>query len=211
MTAIVKKGVYALFDGEQLVYIGQSNSLYSRIGNHIRENTKTFDSFELFPLPDNYSDVELSAVEYWLIAWFNPKYNKACTSQCGKGHSHTKKKYYVRAIKALIEEECDEIENRKSKFPHGFCFCKDCQYYPDNMPKNIHYMTRESLLRNCPARNEWEVRARQCYTFDGCMRGIPKDAEKYKKKDSLTVTEEMKKEAANWIGKALTGEVVYGK
>ena len=52
---VVTKGVYFLFDDKQLVYIGESDNIYRRIGQHIYDGTKKFDSFEIFPCNDRKS------------------------------------------------------------------------------------------------------------------------------------------------------------
>lgn len=70
---VVKKGVYALFREDELVYIGQSTNFYSRIGSHI-ESDKNFDSFELFEM-SGCSQNDLDVVERNLIERYAPEYN----------------------------------------------------------------------------------------------------------------------------------------
>lgn len=52
---VVEEGVYFLYDKDELVYIGQSDNLYRRIGQHIAERKKKFDRFELYPTTDRIS------------------------------------------------------------------------------------------------------------------------------------------------------------
>lgn len=66
---VVKEGVYFLYDKDELVYIGQSDNLYRRIGQHIADGVKTFDRFELYPTNDRIR------LEGFLIRMFKPKYN----------------------------------------------------------------------------------------------------------------------------------------
>lgn len=66
---VVEEGVYFLYDKDELVYIGQSDNLYRRIGQHIAENKKMFDRFELYPTTDRIR------LEGFLIKMFKPKYN----------------------------------------------------------------------------------------------------------------------------------------
>ena len=68
---VVKEGVYFLYDEGELVYIGTSNNLYQRIGEHIADDKKKFDSFELYPTTDRLR------LEGFLIDAFKPKYNSA--------------------------------------------------------------------------------------------------------------------------------------
>ena len=66
---VVTAGVYFLFDDKQLVYIGESNNVYMRIGQHIKDGTKKFDSFEIYPCNDR------KKLEGFLIRALMPKYN----------------------------------------------------------------------------------------------------------------------------------------
>lgn len=66
---VVEEGVYFLYDKDELVYIGTSDNLYRRIGQHIAEKTKVFDRFELYQTTDRIR------LEGFLIKMFKPKYN----------------------------------------------------------------------------------------------------------------------------------------
>ncbi len=66
---VVEGGVYFLYDKTELVYIGQSDNLYRRIGQHIAEKSKIFDRFEIYPTTDRMR------LEGFLIDMFKPKYN----------------------------------------------------------------------------------------------------------------------------------------
>lgn len=68
---VVEEGVYFLYDRDELVYIGTSDNLYRRIGQHIAEKTKVFDRFELYPTRDRIR------LEGFLIKTFKPRYNVA--------------------------------------------------------------------------------------------------------------------------------------
>ena len=122
---VVKQGVYALFDGEELVYIGQSNNLYYRIGQHINDNTKVFDSFEVFELP-TYNKADIDDIEITLISWFNPKFNIRCSEQ-KQTHHHTKRKFYVNAINKIIDIKDEEKERLQgADWIEHRTLCKDC-------------------------------------------------------------------------------------
>jgi len=64
--------VYFLWDGNLLVYIGQTSNLLSRIGTHINDG-KVFDSASVFPV----SKEEVMAVEAVNIMAYKPSYNKS--------------------------------------------------------------------------------------------------------------------------------------
>ena len=75
MLKVVKEGVYFLYDGEELVYIGQSDNIYRRIGQHISDGVKRFDSFCFYEVGE-----ERIILESYLINKFKPKYNQTCGS-----------------------------------------------------------------------------------------------------------------------------------
>jgi hypothetical protein len=64
-------GVYMLLLRGEVVYVGQSEDLFSRIGHHFRERDKVFDGCRYTPLPLT----DLDAAETALIAQFRPRYN----------------------------------------------------------------------------------------------------------------------------------------
>lgn len=68
-------GVYALFDGNKCVYIGQSNNCMRRIGEHFGDTEKEFDSYEVFDLTENISKKDKDYIEEYLIKEITPKYN----------------------------------------------------------------------------------------------------------------------------------------
>ena len=73
---VVEEGIYFLYDKGELVYIGTSDNLYRRIGQHIAEKAKVFDRFELYPTTDRIR------LEGFLIKMFKPKYNVASGTDC---------------------------------------------------------------------------------------------------------------------------------
>lgn len=66
---VVTEGVYFLFDKGVLVYVGETDNLFRRIGQHIAEGKKQFDSFEIYPCADR------KRLEGFLIRTLSPKYN----------------------------------------------------------------------------------------------------------------------------------------
>jgi excinuclease UvrABC nuclease subunit len=65
-------GIYLLFKDKELVYIGKSKYVYSRLTSHIIESVKDFD--EMFVIPCD--EVELAKLEYTAINEFSPRLNK---------------------------------------------------------------------------------------------------------------------------------------
>lgn len=83
-------GVYLLIDSGDVVYVGQSRNLASRVSSHIQSEEKDFDSVEFHEC----SEDELPEIEAMLIAMMKPKYNRTipkCESY--KSYSQVKKEY----------------------------------------------------------------------------------------------------------------------
>lgn len=69
------QGIYFLIDEDQeVVYIGKSVDIISRVSAHVNNNNKTFTTFSYIEM--NISDSLLSEIESDLIAIYRPKYNK---------------------------------------------------------------------------------------------------------------------------------------
>lgn len=66
-------GVYFLYKGDELVYIGESDSIFSRVGTHIREGVKDFDTWAYHEIEGTR---ERKALEGFLISIYKPKYNE---------------------------------------------------------------------------------------------------------------------------------------
>ena len=69
-------GVYVLYMGDKIQYIGETKNLYMRIGQHIKRNEIPFNSFAFFDENDLLnSGLDRYRVEYILIRTYNPPYN----------------------------------------------------------------------------------------------------------------------------------------
>ena len=75
MKAIIA-GVYFLFDGKEIVYVGQSADIFRRIYEHssgrAKGEKKKFDTWEYIEIPD---EAERFRAEHLLILALRPKYN----------------------------------------------------------------------------------------------------------------------------------------
>lgn len=120
---VFTEGVYFLFDGDELVYIGTTDNLYRRIGQHIAEGNKAFNRFELYPTKDRIK------LEGFLIRTLKPKYNLSL----GANYEHTYdgdffpsqsieeaiKKYEEYAGDPLISEIADRIGTNRGALLRG--------------------------------------------------------------------------------------------
>jgi hypothetical protein len=76
----INPSVYALIDGNEIVYVGKSTNPYSRIGTHLLD--KKFDKFAIlhgedFSIEDEEFNKLYQHFEELLIMKFKPKYNQS--------------------------------------------------------------------------------------------------------------------------------------
>lgn len=68
-------GIYFLFDGNELVYVGRAINVYHRVHTHVTEGRKSFDQWAYVDCPvDKLDDLEAA-----YISEFRPKYNSETT------------------------------------------------------------------------------------------------------------------------------------
>lgn len=169
-------GIYALFEGEELVYIGKDSHLPARILQHQAEGVKVFDDWKAFPIK-GISDKELLKIEGELIWHYSPRYNAVGVCQSHRGKSRCKsKKGYVANIERWIEKmHCEDIDLECI----GFTFCRECCAYQGNMDlirDLISNPTRMAIENRCPVYGKQGLYGKE----DGCTRGITlQDAKKY--------------------------------
>lgn len=67
-------GVYLLFDGEELVYVGRGWNCLLRVAEHTRKDSnKSFTSWNYIPVEN---EQEYRALERTLIHKYKPRFNK---------------------------------------------------------------------------------------------------------------------------------------
>lgn len=144
MLRVVGQGVYFLFKGEELVYIGKAKSIYSRIGQHV-VSSKDFDSWDYYECrPESYSPTTVELLEAHLIEWFKPRYNVAHAQGHDESPTAVSKEEYARMIRGVIRDW--EIE-MKIRPRDATCFCKDCKWY--GFAEEGHGRNRHAV---CPMR-----------------------------------------------------------
>jgi len=69
----VKKmcGIYVLMHEREIVYVGQSVNCHTRIGSHLNDPLKVFDSYFIIECPES----RLDEMEAKYIVKFRPKFN----------------------------------------------------------------------------------------------------------------------------------------
>lgn len=70
------KGVYFLYRNKELLYIGSSKNIYSRIKSHYWKNKIPFNCFKFFLMKDEYTMFDVIDFEYLWINDLLPPYNK---------------------------------------------------------------------------------------------------------------------------------------
>jgi len=70
------KFIYCLINDDEIVYIGKTINIQSRISTHHKDKSKTFNGFSIIAkLPNEISDNELLKLEEKYIKLLKPKYN----------------------------------------------------------------------------------------------------------------------------------------
>lgn len=70
------KFIYCLIHNDEIVYVGKTINIQSRILEHKKDSTKVFDSFSVISqLPNEIPDNELLSLEEKYIKLLKPKYN----------------------------------------------------------------------------------------------------------------------------------------
>lgn len=126
MKAIIA-GVYFLFDGKEIVYVGQSADIFRRIYEHssgrAKGEKKKFDTWEYFEIAD---EAERLRAEHLLILALRPKYNidysgANARSIDGKTETANENKQKVNKIKWFVNE-FDRISNSVSVYDMDYLF-----------------------------------------------------------------------------------------
>lgn len=66
-------GVYFLYQGAELTYVGESGNIFKRIATHVKDARIEFDTFEFYF--ERKRDVRKN-LEQVLIGYFNPRFNR---------------------------------------------------------------------------------------------------------------------------------------
>jgi hypothetical protein len=65
------RAVYFLLQGSAVVYVGQTNNIHKRIGEHLTDSSKTFDAYHFIKVAES----EAQMVEAAYIRKLRPKFN----------------------------------------------------------------------------------------------------------------------------------------
>ena len=108
---IVKSGVYVLILDGIVVYVGESKSVYSRIGAHVKDSKKRFDSVRILPCQEHRR-------KYWeavLIDRYQPLFNKTGKDkETNRRHIFELGKINKRQYKQV--KKCENCKNQDKIF-----------------------------------------------------------------------------------------------
>ena len=104
-TKVIRSAVYVLLLQGEVVYVGESQNVYTRLGNHIKDKGKRFDTIRILPCLEHRR-------HYWeavLIYKYQPLFNK-------KGKNKETAKRHIHAL--------SKIKEGQEKRPVS---CKNCE------------------------------------------------------------------------------------
>jgi hypothetical protein len=108
-------GVYFLISRGFIVYVGKSVNVASRVGQHLMDDAKQFDSIKVLSLPES----DLEAVEKFLIYKFKPELNKSLGRGPRAKCRATISDIMPALAECILEHESRE-QTRKQLLNHGF-------------------------------------------------------------------------------------------
>ena len=112
--------IYALIDKDTIVYIGKTENIPSRLGQHLR-SAKKFDSWAIVEnLGVDATPREVNSIESNYIKKLKPKYNKALNPIKRKRKKFDKNKSYAKEIQRIYNiarniRNVPELENKFKK------------------------------------------------------------------------------------------------
>lgn len=111
-----KRGIYFLYRGLDLVYIGQTTHLDQRLHNHTQDKTKEFDSYKFLEINGT---IDLSVLEITLIKRFQPVYNKNSKVDTSR-KERNKQQYYKNKHKIKIVNNFNILTNEEIQKTNTF-------------------------------------------------------------------------------------------
>ena len=119
-TKVIRSAVYVLLLQGEVVYVGESQNVYTRLGNHIKDKGKRFDTIRILPCLEHRR-------HYWeavLIYKYQPLFNK-------KGKNKETAKRHIHALSKIKEGQekrpvsCKNCDARNSIYNHTSLSTKD--------------------------------------------------------------------------------------
>jgi len=102
------EGIYFLIKNKEIVYVGQSNNIVARVGSHLSDKTKSFDSYSFVEIS------RLNEVESYFIHNLRPEFNRKrpCGKMCApipyEGVSPSRSQIERLKVKLFLTQEGDQ-------------------------------------------------------------------------------------------------------
>lgn len=118
-------GVYFLFQNNEIVYIGSSMNIETRLQTHKNENKKIFESYSFIEFP--VEQILEKELEYFLL--YKPKYNKALPNN-----------NFLISIKAFYYQDAKKIRENLQPVFQTYYKLSDCQFL---LGEDVNLKTRK--------------------------------------------------------------------
>ena len=138
---MVKKatsGVYVLCHEGTIVYVGESSNIFMRIGQHIAEGRKLFDSFTFYETADR------KRLESFLINTMRPKYNIAS----GK---------YGYIVEDIMTEDDINFAIRAYEERNKFISVRYAAELIDEYPESILHLIQDKKIKAAKIAGKWLI------------------------------------------------------
>lgn len=109
------KWIYFYYNGNRLLYVGQTIHLQRRLEEHLREDRryKFVDTVRFFALPESYTQEQVNIVESLFICYLKPPWNKVRT-KCFWLDNKSVKAIYMIADSVMKAKGWSEFVNNHS-------------------------------------------------------------------------------------------------
>jgi hypothetical protein len=136
----LRSGIYFLYNGAELVYIGQATNISRRIIEHFSDGTKQFTHVRYNVVPiESLFDVETT-----LIRAFKPKYNMTCSDVDQESRSRTTGVISFRAVALKHHLKPNGYVNVKIRFYFNGSYF----YVPTNLYVKPEYIIKGKIVDN---------------------------------------------------------------
>lgn len=157
-------GIYFLFKNQELVYIGKSTDIFSRIEQHKKDKVFTHFSYQETPLK------ELNETEKDCIKYYNPKINEnfatkiveevliIVESNFAKYHE---KRMYFNIDNKLFNSQIKSIRDKKGYYRYRFLEIKgsifsDGSAFLNRITFSVNYKSKTYYFKNV-SHNMWQL------------------------------------------------------
>lgn len=107
--------IYALIREEEIVYIGQTNNYMLRIGQHIKESIKQFDSYKIIEEFTSETKKQINLSEKKYIKKYNPVFNIQHNSSKKNTKSYREDYAYIKTSKNVSKYKGEYLTDKEKR------------------------------------------------------------------------------------------------